>query len=253
MSLTLIPTAIGGVQAAVASASITKNILAGLYKIGKERDLNTLLNEDIGGFTFDYIGEERLEAGTQITDHYTEDNQFMQDHVAVKPTMITMRGFVAETVYNRKSFIPTLLALSSALAPVSPYLGGYSAGATEKMNEIITQSELVINQLATIQSTYGSIKKLVGVGSPSKIQSAYTDLDALRTGGGTFAVVTPWKTFKDMMIDNLVMVSPEITRGWADITVRLKEIRVAPSLLVETQDNSRGSDVETLSGAEGKD
>jgi hypothetical protein len=42
-----------------------------------------------------------------------------------------------------------------------------------------------------------------------------------------------------MMIENLVMVSPEDTRGWADIIVRLKEIRVAPSLVPAIQDNSR--------------
>ncbi len=256
MSIAIIPTAIGGAQAAVSSASIIKNILAGLSPSISGLDALTILSKDIGGFEFDYIGEERLEARNEITDHYTESNQFMQDHCAVGPTFITMRGFVAEKSYNRKAIIPTLLALSTALTPVTPYIGAYSPGSAEKMNSIVTQTDQIINQLAQIASIYGSVMKLVNPIASTKVQLAYNKLETLRSGGATFAVVTPWGTFGDtlnslkgpMMIDSLTIVSPEDTRGVNDIVVRMKEIRVAPSIAALAQDNARGSQASTING-----
>ncbi|MES2155464.1 MAG: hypothetical protein V4510_10050 [bacterium] len=259
MSLvTLIPR----VQGAVASASIVKNILAGLVPRIAGLDAITILAKDIGGFEFDYIGEERLEAGAEITTHYSEDNIFFQDHRALKPVVIVMRGFVSETSFKRTSIINSIRALSSALAPVQPYIGQYSKGTAVKLQEAVTQTDKIINQLAQIASIGGSVVKLIGFFSKTKVQQAYDKLNALRQSGIPFAVVTPWATFGGnngidldgnrlngpMFIESLVMVSPDETRGWADIIVRLVEIRTAPSLVAASQDNARGSQLPTHNG-----
>lgn len=257
MSLgSLIPVAVGGAQAAVSTANQLANIAAGFSPIQKILNPAAYYAKDIGSFEFDYIGEERVEAGTESTDHYVEDNTFVQDNVAVKPTILVMRGFAAETVFNKNSLLPVLTAITSALTPVTPYLGKYSPGAVAAMANAVSQTDQILQQLQQIQSLYGSIGKLTatlsaaGLLAPPKVQQAYNRLDALRTGGTTFAVVTPWATFGfgnaagqiphgPMVIDNLVMVAPEDTRGWADIIVRMKEIRVAPSLNQFSIDNAR--------------
>lgn len=252
----MIATIIPQVQAAVSSANIVKNILAGLVPSVAGLSAVERLAKDIGGFQFDYIGEERIEAGAEITTHYSEDNLFMQDHRAIKPTVIIMRGFVAETVFNKRSIVASILSLSSALGTVQPYIGRYSPGTAAKMFDVVTQTDQIINQLAQIGSIGGSIVKLVGSFSQTRVRDAYNKLDALRQSEIPFAVVTPWATFGDnpsnghgpMMIENLVMVSPDETRGVADIVVRLVEIRTAPSLLPTTQDNARGSQLPTING-----
>lgn len=249
---TIVPQA----QAAIASANIVKNILAGLVPSASGLDAITLLAKDIGGFEFDYIGEERVEGGAEITTHYTEDNTFMQDHRSIKPTVIVMRGFTAETIFNRRSIVGSILSLTSALATVQPYIGKYSPGTAAKMAATVTQTDQIINQLAQISGIGGSILKLAGLNLTTRIRQAYDKLDALRNSGTPFAVVTPWATFGDlpsnghgpMMIENLVMVSPDETRGLADIVVRLVEIRTAPSLFPTTQDNARGSQLPTTNG-----
>lgn len=243
------------IQGAVATAGIVKNILAGLVPSISGIDTVALLAKDIGGFEFDYIGEERLEAGVDITDHYTEDNLFMQDHRAIKPTIYIARGFAAEVVFKKNSIVGSILQLQSALAPVQPYLSKYAPGTTARMANALDQTDQIVEQLASIGNTIGSIAKLVGLFAETKVQQAYNTLDALRTQGTTFAVVTPFATFGDpknpahgpMMIENLTMVEPDETRGWADIVVRLKEIRVAPSLGMTTQDNARAPGASTNS------
>lgn len=254
-----IATIIPQVHAFSTSAGIIKNILAGFAPRLSGFDLVRALSKDIGGFEFDYIGEERIQAGTDITDHYSEDNIFMQDHIAVKPTIIVMRGFVAEKNFNRNELLKTILSLQSALTIVKPYVGKYAPGATQKMEHALGQTEQIIDQLGAIASTGASIAKLVGFLSKTEVQKAYDKLDGLRTSGYPFAVVTPWATFGDipgsdhgpMMIENLIMTVPDETRGWADIVVTLKEIRVAPSLISASQDNARGSQAATTSGTAG--
>ena len=271
MSVALVPSVIGGAAAAASSAAMVQNILAGIDPSAAGVDPTTIYAKDVGGFEFDYIGEERVEAGTEISEHYSEDNSFMQDHIAVKPSVIIMRGFVAEQAYNKTTIVPELLALATALTPVTPYIGKYSPGAAAAMGQAVTQTVSILQSLAQIQNLYGSVSKVLGglAGTQvTKVRAAYNTLDALRISGAPFAVVTPWATFGDpgtsgdpnvqlphglMMIESMVLVAPEDTRGWADIVVRLKEIRVAPSLAVVKQDNARGSQAPTFNGTIGGD
>lgn len=260
----LVPTAVGGAQGAVSTASQMANLLAGFKPKVSGFDIISDLAKDIGSFAFDYIGEERIEAGTEITDHYTEKNAFMQDHCAVKPSIVTMRGFISESAFNKATLLPFLTAAVSALTPVTPYIGKYAPGAAAKMVNAQDQALQIINQLAQIQGLAGGVNKLIKsaqglAGAPSKIQTAYDVLDSLRTSGTTFAVVTPWATFGGknlrhgpMMIESLVMISPDDTRTWTDIVVRLKEIRFVPSLATVQQANARVNgtpvNVGTISG-----
>lgn len=63
----------------------------------------------IAGFLFDIAGDEWVELTSQITDHYTEANQAVQDNIALAPEKITVRGMVAE-----------LVAATPAPQPVAP-------------------------------------------------------------------------------------------------------------------------------------
>lgn len=255
----MITTLVPQVQAAASSANIVKNILAGLVPSVAGLSAIEQLAKDIGGFQFDYIGEERIEAGSEITTHYSEDNLFMQDHRALKPKIYIARGFVAETTFNKRSIVGSILSLSTALGTLQPYIGSYSRGTSAKMQAAVTQTDQIVNQLAQIGNIGASIVKLVGSFQQTKVRAAFDKLSALRDSEIPFAVVTPFTTFGDqpsngnfpMMIENLVLVSPEETRGLADIIVRLVEIRTAPSLLPVAQDNARGSQVPTINGTVG--
>ena len=65
----------------------------------------------LGGFLFDAEGESTARLNAEITDHYTEDNRAVQDHIAIHPTRITLKGYVGEIVYTQpgqdQSFLQT--------------------------------------------------------------------------------------------------------------------------------------------------
>ena len=50
------------------------------------------------GLAFDYTGEVKIESTSDITDHYMEDNTPTQDHIALAPRRVTLKGIVGELV-----------------------------------------------------------------------------------------------------------------------------------------------------------
>lgn len=60
----------------------------------------------IAGFLFDIRGEETAEMTADVTDHYVEDNTAIQDQVALKPEIITVRGLVAELTDAKYAYQP---------------------------------------------------------------------------------------------------------------------------------------------------
>ena len=52
----------------------------------------------IDAFAFDYQTTNQVRLENEITDHYLEDNSAVQDHIAIKPNIVILRGYVAELV-----------------------------------------------------------------------------------------------------------------------------------------------------------
>jgi len=54
----------------------------------------------LGGFVFDVEGATNIDLTADITDHYTEDNVAVQDHIALRPKRIRLDTYVGEVVYR---------------------------------------------------------------------------------------------------------------------------------------------------------
>ena len=54
--------------------------------------------QGIAGFVFGGVDSEEIDLENEITDHFIEDNTAIQDHVSIRPNIITLRGYVGELV-----------------------------------------------------------------------------------------------------------------------------------------------------------
>jgi len=238
-SATLIP----HVGAMVASTAAAKNLISGISGIYRgfgslaSANMWEILAADVGGFEFDFRTEQRVDASSDITEHYTEDNHFFQDHAALKPTQLTMRGFVSDLAQTkRKSYgFLGIGQLMAALAPVTPYVSRYAPGASRIMGKALSEIDKVDRQLTQIGNLAGSIMKLIAPKVfPTKCQSAYKKLEELRQAQCPFMVIQPFtarssKTaFEFMLIKQLTLVSPSDTLGQTEVTIVLQEIRTLP-------------------------
>lgn len=225
--------------------AITQSAQTGLGSLNLQDGnnyLNSLANKyivkpknakGIGGFVFDYEGETNVTFQADIPDHWLETNDSVQDHIAIRPLKITLRGFVSELVLKAPGgVLGALQTLQNKLTTVPAYLGQYTPGAIQTIQRGITAATNTVN---TINQSIARVKNIVGMfpgATPqkSKQQQAFAALRSLYDSRQVFTVETPYSTFDSMVIETLSFVQPEDTRSWSDVSVTLKQLR-----FVETQ------------------
>jgi hypothetical protein len=182
----------------------------------------------IGGFVFDYEGETSLQSVAEITDHYTEANVAIHDHIAIKPIRITLRGYAGEVVQQEpQGLVGALNLLQNKLTTVDAYLGKYTPGMIGKIQGVVTKAQ---NITTTIDQTLSRVNNVVGLftgANPADTAQtkAYNWLYALQTTRQVFVVETPYGPLDNMVIETLSFIQPESTKYWSDISVTLKQLR----------------------------
>lgn len=182
----------------------------------------------LAGFVFDYEGDTQVIVQSEITDHYSEQNTFVNDNAAQKPQRITLRGFVGEIVANPNTGVLGAIAtLQGKLTTLPALLGKYTPGAVQKIQQAATQATNVVNK---IDNAISRAQNIVGlfVGSapaPTKQELAYQNLYALWSNNTVFTLDTPFNYFRSVMIEHMMFVQDETTKQWCEISVTVKEVR----------------------------
>lgn len=194
----------------------------------------------IAGFVFDVAAETALSADTDITEHYTEYNNFYQDHAALRPLEITLRGFSSELVLPAPQGVAGVLStLQNKLTQLPALLGKYTPQALSKVQAVVTKSTNIVNQVDNVIGRVRNITGLIAGGSAanSKQSTAFSKLLALRDSRQVFTMVSPWGMVgfwdpvkkkggpRSFIIRRMVFEQPEETKDRTDIVVTVKEVR----------------------------
>lgn len=198
--------------------------------------------QGIAGFVFDYEGDDELAMESDITDHFAEDNSSTQDHIALKPYKITLRGFVSELVLpgTGQGLFGALTTLQQRIGTVPAYLGKYTPQALQKLqgsaSKVVSQAQNYANTAAQYLNQAKNIAALFGgnSGATTKQQQTFATLVNLRDQRQIFSVVTPWAFFGGMAVESLVFIQPRESRSRSDISVTMKQMRFVD---IESSDN----------------
>lgn len=203
----------------------------------------------VGAFTFDYRGTDEINIDTEITDHWLEDNTAVQDHIGVKPTIVTVRGFVAELNLSGTtlSFInKALSSVANSLTQVPSYLGHYTPGTIDNLQKAISQAQNIAIQIEQAAARAAQIAAFFPhAPAMNRQQAAYFQLSSLARARVVFTVIAgdndnPFQVFDNMAIMSLRTVQPENIKGWSDFTVKMKQLQFTEdiSLPVFTANNA---------------
>lgn len=182
----------------------------------------------LAGFIFDYEGETIVQHQSEITDHYSEQNTFLNDHAAQKPARITLRGFVSELVANPDvGVLGVLNTLQSKLTTLPAILGKYTPGIAQKIAKATTQATQVVNKVDDAIRRAQNVVGLILGSTPAqtKQEKAYQQLYCLWQANAVFTLDTPFNYFKCVMIESMTFIQDETTKQWSEISVNLKEVR----------------------------
>lgn len=192
------------------------------------------LGGGVAGFIFDIMGEEKIEMTADATDHYVEKNVAMQDHIALKPTIITLRGYVGEKVYKTTKDPSKVQKLGQKLTTIVGFLPlitdtakSLQQGATDAKKSPLDAVDAGISAGVDV---YGAYKKLQK--PKTKQAQAFYFFKSLMSSKQLVAVETPQGGFYNKMaIIGLTAIQPENTQMITDFTITLKEIRQATTKL----------------------
>ncbi len=188
----------------------------------------------IGGFVFSISDDDRVELRAEVTDYVVEDNSTKQDHIALKPVQLTLRGFVGELeniVDNSPNGVVGVLA--QRLTAVSNYLPLFSPGALQAQSKALAAGQTsIIDSLDAYVKKTQNLATSLGVTLPgqTKQEQAFSNLFSMWASRQVMTVETPWKYFDNMVITSVVAEQDGKTRQISDISVSLKQMRFAGTI-----------------------
>lgn len=196
--------------------------------------------EGISGFIFDIPDTENLQLQSDITDHFTESNSFINDHIVRKPIILTLAGFIGELVFRTpEGILGTVQEIDNRLETVEAYAGDLTPGAVQTVQRVIQQAQSAIS---AINQTIAKVQNLVELFDGEEAgdtlqQKAYQQLFALWKSSELVTVQTPWAYFDSMSIKSITFVQNEESKEISDISVTLKEMRFAETKTVNFDQN----------------
>lgn len=178
----------------------------------------------IAGFLFDIPETEMVTHTAQITDHYTEENYTVQDHIAFDPLKITLSGRVGELVYRKSAAAKYVEQVLGRLGP----LGVLQPGVSTKAAQYISEGERLADSVGSALSELGTLFDIVTGSDPSlnKQQKAFKMFEVFFYGRALLTVQTPWKTYDDMAIETWSADQDNTTVNESTFNVTFKQLRI---------------------------
>jgi hypothetical protein len=184
--------------------------------------------QGIAGWLFDVKKTDQLDLDSDITDHYMEDNSFVNDHVVIKPIIIQQSGFIGELKALKPSGSDQAFEfLKSDLQALDSFAGEYTGQTLQKMQDVISQAQSYTNAVnQTISQTKNIVKQFDGIsGNNTEQENAYKKLSSLFKSANLVTVQTPWGIIENMKIQKVSLSQPEDSVDYSDISLTLKEMR----------------------------
>lgn len=204
--------------------------------------------EGIAGFLFDIVLRDGVALESDITDHFIEDNTVINDHIALKPEIITVEGLIGELKLEQQRTIPFLGAATDKLNVFSGFLPEITTQANEVYNEIENSLETAKQVSKNIENIYSTFFDLDTSAKETFQAKAYSFFYSLWQSREVFTVDTPYNTFTNMSILSME-VNQEETTSISSFSLTFKKLRFASVLEVA---NNQGRRAEQLAKIEDK-
>jgi hypothetical protein len=190
-----------------------------------------------GGYFFHLPTEETVTFTSDVTDHYIEDNTSMQDHVAMKPRIVTTGGYIGELNNVTPKLLAPLKEVLNRLGTVTAYVPVLAVASQRAYNTAEqTYRAFLKAQRAFLMATgTDSVKKELMQTEQQKAYKQFYDWWKART---LFKVQTPYEAIENMVIMSLRVTQSESDKNSSMFELTFKEIRTAKSVF--SLDNNLG-------------
>jgi len=183
----------------------------------------------IEGFVFDIPETETVMLESEITDNFTESNEFINDHRIIKPVKIELTGLIGELIITQEQVDAVFRELSTGLTVIDAYLGSFTNGMTQNIARGLSTASRAQRRVRQVVDRVKNITAaLKDEGDVrTRQQQAFSDLEGMFKSNSILTVQTPWKYYDNMMIETIEFRQDSITQEITNVLVTLKEVRFA--------------------------
>lgn len=183
-------------------------------------------NFGLGGFIFDVEGATNVDLTADITDHFTENNVTVQDHIAIRPKRIKLDTYVGELVYyDADTGTSQLQTIARKLTVLNSYLPALTSGA-QQVKDIFDsgRENITFSKVADSGLNLYSLTKNI-LPPTTKQEQAYQYFKALMQQKILVSVQTPFEFCTNMAIESVFATQEEDSKYISNFSISLKEIR----------------------------
>lgn len=170
-------------------------------------------------FLFHYEGDNVFEASSDITDHYVEVNEGRHDHIALKPEIVTVEGFIGEL----NNVTPEFLERAREIVEKLTRLGGYSPPFSEFAQRVYNVAEQAYNTARTFSDVAANAWRDTPL--QNEQQKAFNFFYSAYRDRRFFTLQTPWAIFNNMAILNLRVVQEDQNAYISSFQIDFKKLR----------------------------
>lgn len=189
----------------------------------------------IAGFQFHIPDEQIITLESEITDNYLENNIAVQDHIALKPVKITLRGFEGEINYTPKSALSIVNKASKTLGIVlkyAPQVKALASLAAKTFKGLFGRDKASTSE--NFLNAINLYKEFQNLWSMTKSQArAFMFFEALRNTRSIFSVTTQYKRYDNMVIESIKAIQTGQTKDISDFTITFKQLNFTQSKTLE--------------------
>lgn len=235
----------------LSSATLTANTLSNLVLVTPQKEIGMKptqqgkMSLNVPSLLFHIKGDEQANLGSNITDHYVEDNTAINDHIALSPESVTVQGFIGELNNVTPEILEALKIAADKLTVISAYTPSLSITAlraynlAEQLNRSIENAANAgvasWNSISNAKtgSTRGQLNEIgsnglvTDNGNQTKQQKMFQQFYGYRQNRTLFKVQTPWAIFQNMAIEDLVALQNGDSNMVTDFKVTFKMLRFA--------------------------
>lgn len=198
----------------------------------------------IAGFVFDIAEDEAVDLSSIITDHYVETGSPVQDHIAMRPERVTVKGLVGEykdIVTGEKSFLEKATQKLTTLASYLPALSQAAGSIYNGLNSLQTAKTNLEKASALKDMGTGLFEAYRNINIPqNEQQKAFIYFEALRNAKATFTIQTPFRYYTDMAVESIRVTQSGATADQSRFEVTFKKIRYIDVEVNEIENPSSG-------------
>ena len=184
------------------------------------------------GFLFDIDDDQKALLESAVTDHYVEANYSIQDHIALRPEKIRLRGFIGEVNDVLQQAVQSAIVAINRLQILDYIAPNFTQEASQiyaAVSNALAMASMAVSQAVNIYDLFTQANT-----TATKQQAAWNYFYSMWKSKQLFTVEAPFGIFENMVIETMHAEQDRHTKMVTGFSVTFKKFNILTETITLT-------------------